>query len=250
MIITTSWDDGAPDDLRLADMLARHGIAGTFYVPCRNQEGRPVMNAGALRHVAQGFEIAAHTIDHVDLTAVPVDEADRQIRDGRRSLEETLGTAVRGFCYPRGRQTRTIRRLVAAAGFDYARTVRNFRTEVGGDPFAMPVTLQLFPHRPTAYLRNLIKYGLSPQRLRLGLAALATPNLVDRVARLVDICAHSGGVFHLWGHSWEIEEQGLWPTLDQILSHLARSVPRAAFASNYQVLEREQGAAISNFRID
>jgi hypothetical protein len=26
-----------------------------------------------------------------------------------------------------------------------------------------------------------------------------------------------GGVFHLWGHSWEIEEQGQWENLEKFL---------------------------------
>src|SRR5688500_11915407 len=43
-IVTTSWDDGHPLDIRLAEMLARHGVAGTFYVPLR-YEGVPVMDS-------------------------------------------------------------------------------------------------------------------------------------------------------------------------------------------------------------
>ena len=31
--ITTSWDDGHPLDLRVAELLAKYGLQGTFYVP-------------------------------------------------------------------------------------------------------------------------------------------------------------------------------------------------------------------------
>jgi hypothetical protein len=34
--ITTSWDDGHPSDLRLADLLHKHSLRGTFYVPPEN----------------------------------------------------------------------------------------------------------------------------------------------------------------------------------------------------------------------
>ena len=31
----------------------------------------------------------------------------------------------------------------------------------------------------------------------------------------------TGGVFHLWGHSWEIEQFGLWKELETLLKMLA-----------------------------
>jgi len=31
----------------------------------------------------------------------------------------------------------------------------------------------------------------------------------------------SGGIFHLWGHSWEIEKYGLWNELEKVLQMLA-----------------------------
>ena len=55
--VTTSWDDGHPSDRRLADLLAKHKIHGTFYVPCRNSEGRPVMRDAEVRDLAHSFEI-------------------------------------------------------------------------------------------------------------------------------------------------------------------------------------------------
>ena len=47
--LTTSWDDGHPLDLRLADRLAARGFTGTFYVPRHNREGRPVLSAREVR---------------------------------------------------------------------------------------------------------------------------------------------------------------------------------------------------------
>jgi hypothetical protein len=31
----------------------------------------------------------------------------------------------------------------------------------------------------------------------------------------------SGGVFHLWGHSWEIERTGQWPRLHEVLRRMS-----------------------------
>src|SRR5579872_2823021 len=58
--ITTSWDDGHPLDLRVADLLARYGIAGTFYVPATTAMG--TMSAAQFRELIPNFEIGAHTL--------------------------------------------------------------------------------------------------------------------------------------------------------------------------------------------
>src|ERR1700722_19861853 len=101
MIITTSWDDGYPADVRIAELLAKLGLAGTFYVPHRNIEGRAGMDASSLRGLSRKFEIGGHTLDHTDLTFVLSAEAQRQIRQGKTRLEDTIGKDIDGFCYPR-----------------------------------------------------------------------------------------------------------------------------------------------------
>jgi hypothetical protein len=42
--------------------------------------------------------------------------------------------------------------------------------------------------------------------------------LCERMMRQASRC---GGVFHLWGHSWEVEQLGLWSELEQILKMAA-----------------------------
>jgi peptidoglycan/xylan/chitin deacetylase (PgdA/CDA1 family) len=238
VIITTSWDDGYPADIRLAELLEKYNIAGTFYVPCRNSEGRAVITGSNVRELSRGFEIAAHTLDHVDLTTVAEPEAERQICEGKQRLEDMLGAEVSGFCYPRGHYSRRIREITMDAGFVYARGIKNFCSNVGHDPFAMPVTLQFFPHKNDVYLRNLLKHGLDSQRLRVCFAAISTANLVDRAKRIVDLCADSIGVFHLWGHSWEIEEHKLWRDLEDVLKYLRQTFPQATFATSLKIMER------------
>ena len=63
--ITTSWDDGHPSDMRLAEMLARHGLTGTFYIPRSISTG--VMPDSDIRRLSSNFEIGAHTLNHVFL---------------------------------------------------------------------------------------------------------------------------------------------------------------------------------------
>lgn len=37
-IVTTSWDDGHPSDLKLAELLKRYDVPATFYIPIDNRE--------------------------------------------------------------------------------------------------------------------------------------------------------------------------------------------------------------------
>jgi len=235
MIVTTSWDDGHPADVRLGELLNKHGVKGTFYVPCRNSEGRPVMGVAEIRELAKAHEIGAHTLDHVDLTMLPPDEANRQIVGGKNWLEDVIGSPVHGFCYVRGKYNRIIRSQTIATGFAYARTVKSLCSGIGSDPFTMPTTLQFYPHGVVNNLKNLVKYGPDLGRIQLCLAAISTADLTEHTKALIDLCAARGGCFHLWGHSWEIEERNLWAELDEILDFLSRQTSDNTFATNYQV---------------
>jgi hypothetical protein len=221
--------------MKLADMLAKYGVAGTFYVPSRNAEGRDVLNRSQIGQLSKSFEIGGHGVDHVVLTGLAAAEVDRQICDNKRWLEEVTGKPVRGFCYIRGRYNRTVKEAVRRAGFEYARTVENLRSDVAGDPFEMPTTIQLFPHGKVVYLKNFAKGRLGLSRARLLRAAVAHGNLQQRIGHLIAACAESGGCFHLWGHSWEIEERSLWGELEATLRQLAGLAGSCAFGTNYQV---------------
>jgi peptidoglycan-N-acetylglucosamine deacetylase len=225
-LVTTSWDDGHPADLRVAELLARHGVRGTFYVPNRNVEGRPVMLPSEVRQLGRCFEIGGHTRDHVSLLQLTPDEAARQIGNNKAWLEALLGQEVGGFAYVRGHHNRTVRRLVREAGFRYARTVRNLSASRGDDPFRMPTTVQFFPHERAVYVRNYLTGGPTPPRLAALRAVLRERGLADRVHGVAGACLGAGRHFHLWGHSWEIEQHDLWGELDRLLGWLRRSGAR------------------------
>src|SRR5215212_7229599 len=99
---TFSIDDGHPSDLRMADLLDKHGLKATFYIPIRNREGPPVMNGAQLRQLADRFELGSHTYDHCYLKTVGIEQAHHQITAGKRALEDIIGKPVQGFCYPGG----------------------------------------------------------------------------------------------------------------------------------------------------
>ena len=47
-------------------------------------------------------------------------------------------------------------------------------------------------------------------------------NWVELGKRLFDSVLQNGGIWHLWGHSWEIDEMGLWEDLEEILDYVSK----------------------------
>lgn len=237
LLVTTSWDDGHPADLRLADLLAKHEASGTFYIPNMNAEGRPVMQRTEIRrlgeHQFRHVEIGGHTRDHVSLTQLAPDAAAQQLISNKQWLEDLLGREVIGFAYVRGHHNRTVRRLVRNAGFRYARTVTNLSDAAGPDCYQIPTTMQFFPHSDNTYIRNYLSGGHSLRRLALLRAVLGKRGLQDRLYRAAELCLRRGGCFHIWGHPWELNEYDLWDELDRLLAHLrhlhAQFVTNGAF---------------------
>ena len=222
MIFLTSWDDGHPQDLRVADLLSRHGLSGTFFIPNRNSEGRAVLNASERRQMDKGFEIGSHTLDHTYLINLRFKELEHQIKVGKEALEQELGHSVDGFCYPGGCWNKQIVDCVKDAGFNYARTIENLRIDIPtqNKRFLMPTTLQFYPHNISVILRNFVRHGKYFSRGQVLLKIINAGSWNDRF-----LCFNKQNpeelVFHVWGHSWEIEEKGLWKELDYFLSVMA-----------------------------
>lgn len=235
LVVTTSWDDGYPADLKVAELLARYGVAGTFYIPTRNSEGYPVLDEKEVRQLASGFEVGGHSSDHVVLTDLDRREAARQVGENRRWLEDVTGRPVPGFAYVRGRYDGTVKEVVQKAGFEYARTVENLRDSAMGDPYEMPTTLQLYPHDRLVYVKNFVRNPRGLARARLLATTLTSATLPERLNRLIEACRSGGGYFHLWGHSWEVERHDLWGALETTLRRLSEGAGSAEFVSNHQV---------------
>jgi peptidoglycan-N-acetylglucosamine deacetylase len=220
-IVTTSWDDGEKYDLRLAEMLRARNIAATFYVPLTPYLGRPSLSHADLRTLdAEGFEIGAHGLSHKHLWKLPAEELHTEIDPCKPTLEEILGCEIRMFCYPRGRYDRNVIRVLREAGYLGARTVKMLATDCAFDPFEMPTTVQVAPHRPSAYFRNVARAG-DVHRLQVCLTHLAKlGDWFELSKKLFDSVIRDGGVWHLYGHSHEIEELGLWSGLGALLDHV------------------------------
>lgn len=222
VIVTTSWDDGAFTDLRIAELLKSAAVSGTFYVPLANTK-RPVIGGVDIRCLhGAGFEIGAHGASHRDLPGLPPPVLTQEVEGSKRCLEDILGAPVWMFCYPRGRHDTNVRRAVRLAGYAGARTTRMLQLAGNADVFAMPTTIQAFPHPVRAYIKNLAKarniFGLYDYLVNFR----RSEDWVQLGRRLFDFALEHGGIWHLYGHSWEIEEFDLWNGLTNLLEYVQR----------------------------
>jgi peptidoglycan-N-acetylglucosamine deacetylase len=245
VVVSTSWDDGDRSDLRVADMLSTYGLAGTFYVPLEPFRAGRELNVQEIRDLAaRSFEIGGHTVSHRSLTELTQKEQASEVLECKRILEDRLGSAIKSFCYPNGKLNRETLRCVERAGYQGARTTRMLRSSFDFPRFEMPTTLQAFPHPAHAYVRNTIKGGNFGGLAGLALHLRRARNWVELGKMLFDQVVEEGGVWHLYGHSWELESLALWGQLEELLRYVARrqDVHYVTNAGVYRVLGREISA--------
>lgn len=224
IFITTSWDDGDVLDVKLASLLDKYGVKGTFYVAI-NQNNR--LSDDDIKEISKRHEIGAHTINHPRLSAVDTDKATEEIKGSKKILENIIGKPVEIFAYPFGDFSLEIKKIVNSCSFIGARTTKDWFWDFPADAFEMPTTLHVYPHplRPGV---SSVKARLAPlfynfpKIVRYGLRPAAIFSWRNLALAMFDKVSAEGGVFHFWGHSWEIEKYGMWPDLENFLKYISR----------------------------
>ena len=232
VFVTTSWDDGHVLDERLADLLEESGLPGTFYIAPRNVElpTRERLSPEATRALSERFEIGGHTLNHQRLSRLSADDAWHEVVDGKAALEEATGRHVTSFCYPGGAYGPEHPAMIERAGFLTARTVRRWVTRPT-TAFEMATTMHGY--------RHLLDGApiLRTARGRPRLAARLYANWDDLAIRIFNRVAARGGIYHLWGHSWEIDRNGDWERLARVLRHIGGR-EGVAYVTNTELAER------------
>jgi peptidoglycan/xylan/chitin deacetylase (PgdA/CDA1 family) len=90
---------------------------------------------------SQGMSFGAHTVTHPNLPNTSLDEAEREIRESKETIEARLQAPVLDFSYPNGRGsshlTDQVKDIVRHAGFHSAVTSVAGGVELGHDPLAL-----------------------------------------------------------------------------------------------------------------
>jgi len=124
--VALTFDDAFADFYtNAAPVLQRLKLPATVFVPTSfvgrtnawpgqpawvNEE--PLMNWQQIKELAErGIDFGSHTVTHPDLTALPEADADRELEQSKREIEQQTGRPADHFCYPYGKWNQTVRDL-------------------------------------------------------------------------------------------------------------------------------------------
>jgi peptidoglycan/xylan/chitin deacetylase (PgdA/CDA1 family) len=118
--VVLSFDDGYRPQFTFAlPQLRKHGWAGLLNLKA---EGSDLYESNVRAMIAAGWEVAAHTIHHLDLTELDPAQLREEVAGSRAILRREYSVPVRNFCYPAGRYDDTVIAAVEAAGYVGATT--------------------------------------------------------------------------------------------------------------------------------
>jgi peptidoglycan/xylan/chitin deacetylase (PgdA/CDA1 family) len=118
--IVISFDDGYRPQYTFAlPTLSKHGWPGVLNLKA---EGSDLYESNVEAMLVAGWELAAHTINHSDLTTLEGKALEEEVAGSRRLLQDEYGVPVKNFCYPSGRFDSTVIAAVEAAGYVGATT--------------------------------------------------------------------------------------------------------------------------------
>jgi peptidoglycan/xylan/chitin deacetylase (PgdA/CDA1 family) len=200
MKVVQCWDDGVTADARLIEILRKYNAKATFNLNAASHKknrsegwtfkGTQVARLGwdEMKSLYSGFKIANHSLSHPHLEQLPVEDARRDIAEGRDQLEQFFGVPVTGFAYPFGTYNEAVMEAVRETGHVYARTTLN-------------VDYPFPPEDPMAFHPN---------------CHFLAADFWTRYEK-----ARSGGVFYFWGHSYEIINDLMWVAFEEIIKQIS-----------------------------
>ena len=204
-VVTFSYDDGRPNDARLALLFNKYGVKGTFHL---NDDSETIKDKEKAREIYSGHEISCHTCRHGWLDNMPKSSLINEIFENRRVLEEIAGYPVVGMSYPSGAFSPEAEDALAACGIVYSRTV------VSTHNFSFPKNF--LEWHPTCHHRD------------------AMP-LCERFMANLD-SQWWGPLFYIWGHSYEFD---IYPERWQIFEEFCKMMSGRSdvfYGTNLEVL--------------
>ena len=147
--VVITIDDGYKDNYYNAfPILKKYGHTATIFIVTNTVGGKnefdtkvhlqpecEMLSWEEIREMdAAGITIGAHTLDHVHLARISVKEAERQLIESKKRLEQELNHEVKYFCYPYGEYSRSVLELVKKCGYLAATSVEPGLASSGQNP--------------------------------------------------------------------------------------------------------------------
>lgn len=202
-VLTLSYDDGVVQDIRLIDILNKHGLKGTFninsgsYLPEDEVRekfyGRLKLSEARDLYINSGHEVACHALSHPFLNKLDTAEIIYEITEDRKNIENQFGEITRGMAYPYGAYNDCVVDILEKCNIAYARTVKSTYN------FDFPenwLTFHPTCHHNYENLEELITKFVE------------TPNRHKRAE-----------MFCLWGHSYEFDRRDNWDVIEKFAEY-------------------------------
>jgi peptidoglycan/xylan/chitin deacetylase (PgdA/CDA1 family) len=123
--VVISFDDGYRGDYTDAmPILAKHRWPGVLDLQLGAIENGELTDAMVNRMLDSGWELASHTISHLDLTQMRGASLRREVSGSRALLRKRFHVPVDFFCYPSGRFNKSTVAAVKRAGYLGATTTQ------------------------------------------------------------------------------------------------------------------------------
>ena len=205
MQILSSWDDGAIQDVRLAELLEKYKIPAIFYWPAALERSKNLSRVGKFltindcKQISKKFSIGSHGYYHQFLTKIDNPKVHRlEIFDSRKFWQDVTGQKINSFCYPRGYNNEKIRDLVKSAGYKNARGVKIGHTGKSPDPYWTHTSVHL----------GIDRAEYDGEKWQVF------------ARKMYKLAKEKNEVFHMFGHSWEIDRFKLWNDLESFLKEI------------------------------
>ena len=227
--VTFSYDDGVPQDQRLAALFDKYGMKATFNFNCEcNRKFSFTKEQIKELFLSKGHEIAVHGALHRANGNLRPIEGIRDVLDCRLELEAKCDQIIRGMAYPDTGITQM-------GNFGNYEQIKNYLTELdiayartlGGDNNSFLVPQDFHAWMPTAHHDNpnIMKYIDEFLNLDISPAAYHA----KRIPRL----------FYIWGHSYEFDRNDNWAHMETICQKFAGN-EELWFATNIEIYDYVQ----------
>ncbi|WP_283457380.1 polysaccharide deacetylase family protein [Arthrobacter sp. H35-D1] len=139
--VSLTFDSGTASQMEQAQIMAAHGLRGTFFINSGFVGANGYMGRDDLQELANdGQEVGGHTFTLGNLPALGADEAKRQICHDRVKLTG-WGFKATSFSYPFGATNAAIEKMAADCGYNSARSSGTVGGKFGCDTCAAAETV-------------------------------------------------------------------------------------------------------------
>ena len=202
--LTLSYDDAVGEDVRLIEIMKKHGLKGTFNINSgirvtaeeqaeinskRKYAFKTTYDEVSRTYAQEGIEVAVHGKTHPFLETLPPAQVALEVLDDRRALEAQFGTIVRGMAYPQGTYSDEVVSVLRSCGIVYSRAVKST------EKFDLPDNWLVW--QPTCHHTNKRLMEIAKSFLEVPYDNLRHPKL-----------------FYLWGHAYEFEQFNNWEVIE------------------------------------